>query len=47
VILAKHLDQLVRRRFAAAIELRQPFFARCHLVFLHLRGAVTIGFRAP
>jgi hypothetical protein len=35
MIFAKHFHQLLRRRLAAAIELRQPFFARCHLIDLH------------
>ena len=30
VVFAKHLDRLIRRRFAVAIELSQPSFARCH-----------------
>src|SRR6202140_4567250 len=30
VVLAQHLDRLIRRRFARAIELGQPSFARCH-----------------
>lgn len=35
VIFAKHFHQLFRRRFPIAIELCQPFFARCHLIVLH------------
>jgi hypothetical protein len=30
VVFAKHLDRLIRRRFAVAIELSQTSFARCH-----------------
>jgi hypothetical protein len=38
MILAKHFHGLVRRRFAVAIELRQPPFARCHVILLHYQG---------
>jgi hypothetical protein len=34
VILAKHLNRLIRRRFAVAIEFGQPSFARCHSMIL-------------
>jgi hypothetical protein len=44
MIFAKHLYRLVWWRFAAAIELRQPLFARCHRVNLHCQGA-RFGFR--
>jgi hypothetical protein len=30
VIFAKHLNRLIRRRFAVAVELGQTSFARCH-----------------
>jgi hypothetical protein len=32
MVLAKHLNRLVRRRFAVAIELSQTSFARCHFL---------------
>jgi hypothetical protein len=32
VVLAKHLDRLIRRRFAIAIELSQTSFARRHFL---------------
>src|SRR5262249_61160899 len=31
MILEKYLDRNFRRRRAKAVELRQPFFTRCHL----------------
>lgn len=48
LIFAKHFDDLVRRRFAVAIELRQSLFARCHLIILHFRCVETFEFpKAP
>jgi hypothetical protein len=32
VVFAKHLDRLIRRRFAVAIKLSQTSFARCHFL---------------
>src|ERR1700722_17002480 len=32
VVLAKHLNRLIRRRFTIAIELSQTSFARCHVL---------------
>jgi hypothetical protein len=32
VVLAKHLDRLIRRRFTIAIELSQTSFARRHFL---------------
>jgi len=40
VVLAKHLDRLIRRRFAIAIELGQTPFARCHFL-LPLRTLIA------
>ena len=47
VILAKHFHQLFGRRFAAAIELRHPLFARCHLIVSPPQCAETKEFREP
>jgi hypothetical protein len=38
VILAEYLYRPIRRRFAVAVELCQPLFARCHIVNLHCRA---------
>jgi hypothetical protein len=38
VIFAEHLDRLTRRRLTAAVELRQPLFARSHSVHLPKTG---------
>ena len=43
LVLAQYLDRQARRRLSFAIELGQPFFARCHFQFRfrQLRRAIV------
>ena len=43
VILAKNFHWLVWRRIPISVELRQPFFTRCHTINLHCRGRQTLA----
>ena len=42
MVLAKHLDGLIRRRFAIAVEFGQTSFARCHVKVLPDRNVPTL-----
>jgi hypothetical protein len=43
LVLAQHLNGQIRRRLALAIELRQPFFARCHFPVPTFRSSCSVA----
>jgi hypothetical protein len=42
MVLAKHLDRLIRWRSTLAIEFRQTSFARCHAVILQSHASTRL-----